>query len=65
MSSYVDYDLESGKCAYEAYHEADDHEWLTSEHLPKWDELPKKVQDAWIAAAQAVLKRESDRAAQF
>lgn len=45
-----------GQVAYEAYCKQTDNESLVSgAELPKWDDLRIEIQDAWIAAADAVL----------
>ena len=62
MSGTVDYDRESGKCAFEAYVDVAKN---TGERLPEWDELAPEIQKAWIEAARAVRSREKERETQF
>ena len=62
MSGYVDYDLESGKCAYEAYRQTSAER---SPKEPEWKDLPIRLKEAWQAAAEAAIKREAERATQF
>jgi len=51
MSGYVDYDHESGKCAYEAYRRTNEYGSHTDRRLPEWDNLPANIKEGWIAAA--------------
>ena len=45
-----------GQIAYEAYCKQSDNKSLISgAELPKWNDLKEEIQDAWIAAADAVL----------
>lgn len=62
MSGSVDYERESGKCAYDAYSKVTGKAY---EQTPSWDELPPELQAAWIAAAKAVRERETRRKTQF
>jgi hypothetical protein len=62
MSGSVDYDRESGKCAYDTYSRS---AATTGQQAPPWEELPPAIQAAWIAAAKAVRERESRRETQF
>ena len=41
--------------AYQAYGNATDHRNFRGEPMPAWDDLPQTIQDAWTAAADAVL----------
>ena len=51
-----------GKKAYGAYcSETNNKSLITGCELPNWDELPLKIQDAWIAASDAVLDAYSNR----
>ena len=48
-----------GQTAYEAYYAASDGRSLvTGVELPPWHELSEEIQQAWIAAASAVLSGE-------
>jgi hypothetical protein len=58
MSGTVDYDRESGKCAYDAYSSV---AAKKGEKVLPWDKLSRELQVAWIAAAKAVRERESRR----
>lgn len=51
-----------GKKAYAAYcAKTDNKSLVTGCELPKWDELKVEIQDAWIAASDAVLVAYSNR----
>jgi hypothetical protein len=63
MSGTVDYDTESGKCAYDVYSKAVAKEGEAK--APPWDKLSPQLQIAWIAAARAVAERENRRKTQF
>jgi hypothetical protein len=52
-----DRDDAAGKRAYEAFLEAAQ-ELLPSELTPGWEQLSKPLQDAWTAAAKAVIAGE-------
>jgi hypothetical protein len=41
--------------AYTAYGRVTDFKNFQGNPMPKWDELPEKIQGAWIASVQAVL----------
>ena len=44
-----------GQTAYEAYRYYSDGKSLaTDQKIPKWEDLPEKIQTAWIVAAGAV-----------
>jgi len=46
-----------GEIAYEAYREKSNKRSLvTGEELPEWFKLPFMIKEAWIAAANAILK---------
>jgi hypothetical protein len=62
MSGTVDYDRESGRCAFEAYHEA---AAKAGEPVLKWDELTPEIQAAWVDVVRAVRNREKERETQF
>lgn len=62
MSGSVDYDRESGKCAYDVYSKA---AARAGEKALSWDKLSPEIQVAWIAAAKAVSEREHRRKTQF
>lgn len=47
-----------GETAYESYcEETGGKSLVTGAELPYWHDLPKKIQDAWEAAAAAVSER--------
>lgn len=48
-----------GRTAYDAYaRKAKGVSLVSGDRLPPWEDLPKKVKDAWLAAAAAVLSGE-------
>lgn len=52
MSGQVDYDRESGKCAYEAYRNALENQSAPHEVLPNWDDLAKRSRKrGWLSPA--------------
>lgn len=65
MSGQVDYDRESGRCAYETYQQALQAGTPSAEELPGWEDLPSSVQDTWIAVASAVRRHDHERVTQF
>jgi hypothetical protein len=48
-------DGKGGKVAYVAYGEVTGGKNYQGLPMPAWDELPATIQDAWVAAAQAVI----------
>ena len=48
-------DQHFGKIAYEAYGAVTGHKNYQGLPMPAWDALPGHIQDAWVAAAQAVI----------
>ena len=65
MSGQVDYDRESGRCAYEAYHRALRSQSRPEDVQPDWEGLPKDIQEHWIAVARAVRQHQQERVTQF
>ena len=65
MSGQVDYDRESGKCAYEAYQRATQAESANGNAVPDWEHLPSSVQETWITVASAVRQHDHERITQF
>jgi len=45
-----------GRTAFEAYCAAQDGKTYDNKDIPGWDVLPSNIQEAWAAAAQAVLE---------
>lgn len=45
--------LDVAKIAYEAYGAVTDYKNYQGLPMPKWEELPSKIQQAWVAAAKA------------
>lgn len=46
-----------GRIAYEAYsHSTGGKSAITGDELPVFDETPERVQNAWMAAAKAILE---------
>jgi hypothetical protein len=54
--------IELAMIAYDAYGAVTDHKNYQGLPMPKWEELPEKIREAWYAAAGAVAaqKREWD-----
>lgn len=42
--------------AYDAYGSVTDHKNYQGLPMPKWEELPPKIQEAWIAAVTHVVQ---------
>jgi hypothetical protein len=61
----VDYELESGRCAYEAYRHALQARSGAQDQLPEWDDLPTGDRENWIAVATALREHERERASQL
>ena len=52
----------NGKLGYRVYVGAVGGVSFTGDKLPEWEDVPKKIQDAWNAATDAVYKRGYDDA---
>lgn len=51
-----------GRLAYDAYcRKAKGVSLVSGDRLPPWDDLPRNVKDAWLAAASAVLSGETTK----
>lgn len=51
-----------GQVAYESYrHKASGISLVTAETLPSWDVLNYDIQEAWTAAANAVLAHDAEQ----
>jgi hypothetical protein len=57
--TYQDY----AKQAYQAYGKVTDFKNYQGLPMPKWEELPPKIQEAWIAAAKELVSTAQDEAA--
>lgn len=44
------------QAAYEAYADSTDNKNFRGEDMPKWGELPEKIQVAWVAAVIEACK---------
>lgn len=49
-------ELELAKIAYRAYGQTTDFKNYQGLPMPEFDNLPEKIQEAWIAASQAIVK---------
>lgn len=47
-------DTELAQVAYRAYGETTDFKNFRGDPMPEWADLPQKIQQAWVAAADAV-----------
>ncbi|MBN3875200.1 hypothetical protein [Nostoc sp. JL23] len=50
-------ELELAKIGYRAYGETTDFKNYQGLPMPKWEDLPEKIQIAWMAAAVAIAKK--------
>jgi hypothetical protein len=44
------------KAAYHAYGKTTDFKNYQGNPMPAWDDLPPKIQEAWVNASKAILK---------
>ncbi|MEH1788870.1 MAG: hypothetical protein V7L23_25640 [Nostoc sp.] len=49
-------ELELTQIAYRAYGQTTDFKNYQGLPMPEFDDLPEKIQQAWIAASQAIVK---------
>ncbi len=42
------------RAGYEAYSQSTGNKNYRGEEMPKWEDLPEKIQNAWIAAAERI-----------
>ncbi len=54
----MDKSLERAKAGYEAYAKSTGGKTYDGKDMPKWDEVPQKIKDAWNAAATAIAETE-------
>lgn len=48
-------DLRLGQAGYEAYAAKTGGKTFDGRDMPKWDELPDRIKDAWSAAAHGIV----------
>jgi len=49
-------ELELAKIGYQAYGQLTDFKNYQGLPMPTWDDLPERIQNAWMAAATAIAK---------
>lgn len=45
-----------GKAGYEAYAKSTGGKTFDGREMPKWEDLPQRIRDAWTQAANAILE---------
>jgi len=53
------------KAGYQAYSESRYNQNFRGEEMPKWDDLPQSIKEAWEAAALRIGRRVAEQIASF